>query len=590
MLLFILFSTTLFSKERYFKFIISESDNLETITRLISIDKVKSDTVFAYANDQQFDAFLQLGYSLNILEAPSKRIEVQMARTQTSMASWDYYPTYEVYDSIMNQFATDYPSICQLVSIGQSTNGRELYFIKISDNVSIEEDEPEVMYSSSMHGDEISGYVTMLRLIDSLLVSYGSDSRITNMIDNMEIWINPSANPDGTYAAGNNTVFGATRGNANGYDLNRNFPDPDEGDHPDGHPWQAETIAMMNFFSQHSFIISANFHGGAEVINYPWDTWFRRHADDPWFIDICRMYADTAQANSPFSYFNDLDNGITNGWDWYPIFGGRQDYMIYWEGCRETTIELSQVKLVSEASLPVYWDYNKKALLDYLENSLYGFRGIVTDSLTGLPLAAQVDLVTHDMDNSFVFTDPDVGDYHRMIVGGSYHLQFSSPGYVNKTFYGELIADSEIRILNAQLVPILANDADNDFVDDAIDNCLGLYNPDQDDPDADLVGTLCDNCPDSYNPTQEDDDGDGIGDACENSCCSGIAGNINNDLGDTIDIADLTYLVDYMFKGGLEPDCLGEADLNGDNNIDISDLTFLVNYSFKGGPAPSSCL
>ena len=129
--LVVLFTTNLNAKETYFYFVIDESVDLELITKTISIDNIKSDTLFAYANDEQFVAFLKLGYSASILEAPSKHIPLTMARSQSSMASWDYYPTYEVYDSIMNKFATDYPSICQLVSIGQSTNGRELYFIKI---------------------------------------------------------------------------------------------------------------------------------------------------------------------------------------------------------------------------------------------------------------------------------------------------------------------------------------------------------------------------------------------------------------------------------------------------------------------------
>ena len=89
----------------------------------------------------------------------------------------------------------------------------------------------------------------------------------------MEIYITPLANPDGTYHGGNNTVSGAWRGNANGIDLNRNYWDPADGQHPDGEVWQTETIANMNFMAAHHFVISANFHGGAEVVNYPWDTW-----------------------------------------------------------------------------------------------------------------------------------------------------------------------------------------------------------------------------------------------------------------------------------------------------------------------------
>ncbi len=70
-------------------------------------------------------------------------------------------------------------------------------------------------------------------------------------------------------------------------------------------------------------------------------------------------------------------------------------------------------------------------------------------------------------------------------------------------------------------------------------------------------------------------------------CCIGIRGNVN-DLAD-VDIADLTYLVAFMFKGGPAPPCYDEGNVNGLADIDIADLTYLVNYMFKSGPAPVAC-
>ena len=70
-----------------------------------------------------------------------------------------------------------------------------------------------------MHGDELTGYVLMLRFIDDILNKYNVDSRITNLVNEIDIWINPLANPDGAYAGGNNNVWGATRSNANFIDL-----------------------------------------------------------------------------------------------------------------------------------------------------------------------------------------------------------------------------------------------------------------------------------------------------------------------------------------------------------------------------------
>ena len=145
-------------------------------------------------------------------------------------------------------------------------------------------------------------------------------------MDNLEIWINPLANPDGTYKTGNTISF-PTRFNANGVDLNRNFPDPET----PGTLLQKETIDMMKFMREHKFVISANFHAGAEVVNYPWDRWESKyHADDSWFNAISRAYADTVHIYSGPVYMNDLDNGVTSGTDWYVVYGGRQDF-VTWE-------------------------------------------------------------------------------------------------------------------------------------------------------------------------------------------------------------------------------------------------------------------
>ena len=55
------------------------------------------------------------------------------------------------------------------------------------------------------------------------------------------------------------------------------------------------------------------------------------------------IHVDMA-APSASGYFNYLNNGITNGWDWYEVDGGRQDFMNYFKLCRESTIELSNTK------------------------------------------------------------------------------------------------------------------------------------------------------------------------------------------------------------------------------------------------------
>ena len=436
--------------EVYFKFSVSSPEELKKVTRVISIDNVIDLEVFAYANKDEFLEFLKLGYDYEILPNPSTLITPKMATSKDEMKEWDSYPTYETYVDMIFQFETDYPDLCVVQTIGMSVEGREIIFAKISDNVSVEEDEPEFMYTSTMHGDELVGYVLMLRLIDYLLSNYGTDPRITNLVDNVEIWINPLANPDGTYASGNQTVWGATRYNANGADLNRNFPDPEDGDHPDGNTWQPETITMMNLAEDHSFVLSSNLHSGAEVVNYPWDTWPQLHADDDWWQEVSHTYADTAQENSPPNYMDGFNDGITNGYAWYTINGGRQDYMNYFHGCREMTLELSNIKLLPESELEAHWDYNRNSFLLYMEECLYGIRGIVTDIYSN-PLDATITVINHDFDNSEVFTDPDVGNYHRMIFPESYDIMVTSYGYISQIINNINVTDGNITVVDVLL-------------------------------------------------------------------------------------------------------------------------------------------
>lgn len=72
-------------------------------------------------------------------------------------------------------------------------------------------------------------------------------------------------------------------------------------------------------------------------------------------------------------------------------------------------------------------------------------------------------------------------------------------------------------------------------------------------------------------------------------CCVGIRGNVDGDGGDQVNVADLTYLVDYLFRSGPAPPCAEEGDVNGDGNLNVADLTYLVDYLFRGGAAPPPC-
>ena len=443
------------SELHHFSFQIENKLQLENITKQISIDNIKHDTVYAYANEKEWQQFLTWGYDYKEITNNNHNKVLNMASTVADMSNWDKYPTYEVYVQMMEKFATDYPQICKLEQIGTLTSGRKLLALKISDNVSNDnEAEPELLYTSTMHGDEATGFVLLLRLADYLLSNYNNAAypAINSLINGAEIWLNPNANPDGTYKGGNSTISGAQRYNNSSIDLNRNFPVPNGSPNPDGNNYAEETEFMMDFAENHHFTMSANFHGGAEVLNYPWDTWSALAVDDNWWQWVSREYADLAQANSPAGYLTDLNNGITNGYAWYQTFGSRQDYMNFFHNCRELTIEISAIKLISSDQLDNHWTYNRDAFLAYLTQGLNGVRGSVSDEL-GNPLDAKITVVDHDSDTeqSWVMTDPRAGDYARYLKAGTYSIIFSSEGFVNKTINNVVVTDGQATILNEVL-------------------------------------------------------------------------------------------------------------------------------------------
>jgi subtilisin-like proprotein convertase family protein len=337
--------------------------------------------------------------------------------------------------------------------------------VLISKNPDVQEDEPEVKYIAAMHGDEVVGKEMCIDLIHLLVDGYGTDPRLTALVDGNEIWVLPSMNPDGTAAN--------RRYNANNFDLNRNFPDQfiDPNDTTAGR--QVETAHVMDWGYAHSPVLSANFHGGSLVANYPYDgtaggqSVYSLSPDDAVWVSLARTYADS---NAPMKASNadaSFTNGICNGADWYTINGGMQDWNYVWRGAKEVTLEISTVKWPSGSQLPQFWLDNKEAMLSYLERAGEGVRGIVRDAVTGAPLPARVHVVGNAVDT---FTDPDVGDFHRLLLPGDYALEISAPGHagarVGDVFVGAVApatrVDVDLDPLAVELEPISARIADAD--------------------------------------------------------------------------------------------------------------------------------
>ncbi|HBG71176.1 MAG: hypothetical protein A2W93_12460 [Bacteroidetes bacterium GWF2_43_63] len=468
------------------RFNVATKDQINNdLTKIMSIDNVKPShdggfDVIAYANAREFQTFLTRNIPYQIIPKDASKA-LTMATTVAQMATWDKYPTYSVYEQMMASFASTYPTLCNIDTIMASTpsGNYKILVARISDNVNTAENEPQFLYSSSMHGDETTGFYLMLRMIEYLLSNYGSVSQVTSLVSGAEIWICPMANPEGTYYNSSpvgSTIANSIRGNLSGVDLNRNYKDPVDGDHPDGNAWQPETQAFMTFADNHHFNMGGNFHGGAEVMNYPWDNWTTAsnpNADAPWWERVCTDYVTTARAITSGYMTDTFGDGVTEGGDWYLVAGGRQDYMNYFHQCREATIELDGVKTTETENLNGMWNTNYQSLLDYMEESLYGIRGLITDSCSGMPIRAKVFANSYDQanDSSHVYSALPVGNYHKYVNTGTYSITYSAPGYTSKTITNIAVTNGTATTRNVVLVPLtpVAN-----FAADVTSTCTGM--------------------------------------------------------------------------------------------------------------------
>lgn len=134
---------------------------------------------------------------------------------------------YVAMERFLKELNTNYPNITRLYSIGSSVQGRELYVMEITKNPGKHSSEkPEVKYVGNMHGNEVVGREVLLLLLRYLCENYGTDERVTRLVETIRLHVLPSMNPDGYEISKEGDVYGIKgRANAKDVDLNRNFPD-----------------------------------------------------------------------------------------------------------------------------------------------------------------------------------------------------------------------------------------------------------------------------------------------------------------------------------------------------------------------------
>jgi hypothetical protein len=193
-----------------------------------AIDEVTRDSVLVTATEAEAEAIARLGFRVTELPRP---IPPSAVGTFDFPPADSRYHNYAEMNANIDALVAARPTIAGKFVYGTSHEGRPLVGVKISDNVATDEAEPEVLFTAHQHAREHLTVEMALYIMHLLADNYGSDSRITNLVNSREIWIMPDLNPDGgeydiatgTYRSWRKNRQPNSGSSAVGTDMNRNW-------------------------------------------------------------------------------------------------------------------------------------------------------------------------------------------------------------------------------------------------------------------------------------------------------------------------------------------------------------------------------
>ena len=361
------------------------------------------------------------------------------------------YHTYKDLRVFCKKMVTQYPGLTKQFVIGRSAMGMDLMGVRITKfSTIVTAPRPKFKYVGNMHGDETVGREVLIRLIEDILSHYGKDDRVTNLVDTTDIYILPSMNPDGFKLKRRTNSFGT--------DLNRNLPD--RFGRQIGYP-NTETRAIMAWSKANNFVLSANLHGGDLVANYPFDgnAQYRSGSytaapDDATFRYLAKAYS---LVHPHMKNNRRFPEGITNGADWYVLYGGMQDWNYLNTNDMELTMEISNEKYPSDTRLAQFWKDNRESLYSYMEKIHVGVSGIITSAATKQPITGVVVSVQRKAKNGVVVSiHHDIrstggGRYYRVLAPGTYTVKYSAPGHHTEHLNNILVVESSPVTCNVEL-------------------------------------------------------------------------------------------------------------------------------------------
>lgn len=149
--------------------------------------------------------------------------------------------------------------------------------------------------------------------------------------------------------------------------------------------------------------------------------------------------------------------GITNGAEWYALYGGMQDWVYEHTNSMEITLEVGCRQYPPASSLSDYWLKNKRALINFIKEAHRGIKGIVSDAFTGSPLS---NVTIHVANRTHNVSTSSYGDYFRILMPGYYEIHYERAGYLPEKVFAT-VDSTMAQIINIKLKPMGQGFADS---------------------------------------------------------------------------------------------------------------------------------
>lgn len=415
-------------REMEVRVILDSSEDYQNLSSLKLSGDVYPGYAIMYVVPSEMNKIHALGLQTEVLKADLNSYYMNF------WSNREEYHTYEEIIQTMSLLALVHPTICKKVDYGTSIEGRQLTALKISDNVTVDENEAEIGFDGGIHGDEIGAAENLIRFAEYLCESYNNEPEITELINEREIWLYIMVNPDGR--------VNMVRYNSNNVDLNRDWGYMWDGwGNSTGYYSQPESKALRDWMLSNQFVIYSTYHSGTEILLYAWSYRPDDAADEDVMDYLGSIYCNASgYPNLPYGQGYD---GL------YAINGATKDAGYGIMGSCSWTIEISNDKQPPTTQILQYYQWNLPSMVELIKYSGYGIKGTVTDAVTGEPLPA---IIFVD-DRYPTYADPLVGDYHKYLLPGTYTVKAIANGYESMTKGNIVVTDQSVTTCNFALTP-----------------------------------------------------------------------------------------------------------------------------------------